>query len=134
MLSTVGFFREQSAGSPSSVFEASIHDCVRNKALGDEDKICRYVDSGVVVMDVMDAELDVISGDHYISGASSILTDGKWIWRKDFAYYLRRYELAIPDEFTAHIRSSEYVVPTLSRECLIEVGDYVLAHVVGGGS
>jgi hypothetical protein len=93
-------------------------------------EICQYVGSGTVVMDVMDVELDIISDDQHISGASSILTDGEWIWRKDFIYYLKRYKLVMPEKFVERIRSVGYVASSLSGERMAEVEAYVLMNIV----
>ncbi len=38
-----------------------------------------------------------------VSGGPSLHTDGEWIWRKDFAYYVENYRVAVASEFVQHV-------------------------------
>ncbi|GGQ44651.1 hypothetical protein GCM10010166_11500 [Couchioplanes caeruleus subsp. azureus] len=41
----------------------------------------------------------------------TLLTDGDWLWRKDFPYYVRYRRVAVPEDFLTVIRERDYVVP-----------------------
>jgi hypothetical protein len=130
MFSLIGFFQEQGYGISPSIYRCSMRERMRSEGLSDESEVCRYIDSGYVVMDVMDAELDVISGDVHIGGASSLLTDGIWIWRKDLSYYTKRYHLDVSGEFLNHARGFGYKIQEVSRERLMEAESYILENLI----
>ncbi|MGI5182566.1 hypothetical protein ACQEVZ_40555 [Dactylosporangium sp. CA-152071] len=73
---------------------------------------------------IMEGVPDVISGSDgfpEMSGASSLLTDGVWVWRRDLAYYLRRYHVALPDEFRDHAARNGYLVPPMEPRRIVEL-------------
>lgn len=69
----------------------------------------------------MGAERDVISGDEWVGGAGSLVTDGEWVWPVDLVHYLSRYHIALPADFLAHVRKSDYRVPAVSDERAREI-------------
>ncbi|MDT7725937.1 MAG: hypothetical protein QOI21_2513 [Actinomycetota bacterium] len=126
----VGFFAELKAEA-SPYFEGSIYDAVGAAPGQNERELIAYLEGGVRLIDIMEAESDVISGNGYISGSSSILTDGKWVWRADLAYYVQNYHLRLDNEFTRHVSELSYAVPTVSRENAISIAIDVAANVLG---
>uniref|UniRef100_A0AAU2A0P4 Uncharacterized protein n=1 Tax=Streptomyces sp. NBC_00093 TaxID=2975649 RepID=A0AAU2A0P4_9ACTN len=49
-----------------------------------------YLDAGHVLIDVMEAGHDAITGraHRHSLGCSSLVTDGTWLWRLDFPHYV----------------------------------------------
>ena len=58
-----------------------------------------------------------------ILGGPSTLTDGDWIWRDDFAYYVARHNVIVPAEFLDLIRQRRYVVPEVDEPTLERITD-----------
>lgn len=113
MLGLLGFYDEfeDLPGQPSG----SIRDAMQPVGEPDEAELVAYLDSGHVLIDVMEAGSDVITGSphRHSSGCSSLLTDGAWIWRLDFPHYLETYHVRLPDEFTHRVRKLNYRMPAL---------------------
>lgn len=53
--------------------------------------IADYLDSGTMIFPLMEATEDALNPGNYISGGSSILSDGYSFWRADTGYYVRKY-------------------------------------------
>ncbi|MEU5533998.1 hypothetical protein [Streptomyces sp. NPDC020362] len=116
MIKRVGFYREFGDHSAPSAAAPSLREAVRTAGERDEDRIVAYLESSTEIYSVMGAERDVITGDGWIPGAGSLVTDGTWLWPVELAHYVRRHHIALPAEFTAHIRGNGHVSPALSRE------------------
>ena len=86
MLGLLGFYDEfdNRSGRPNG----SIHAAVRPVGEPDEADLVAYLDAGHVLIDVMEAGHDVITGDAHrnSAGCSSLVTDGAWLWRQDFSH------------------------------------------------
>ena len=41
------------------------------------------------------------------------LTDGLWVWPKSLSYYLRKYHIALPEDFLTHMASRNWAVPRI---------------------
>jgi hypothetical protein len=61
--------------------------------------VVSYLERGTGVIDVMEATRDPAAPGKYISGGSSLYTDGEWVWRMDLPNYVRAYRMALPAEF-----------------------------------
>lgn len=120
MLTPVGFFVELDPGR-AELASGSIHDALKTDPMRDASLLATYLESGIVVIDMMEATKDVVGGSNYITAGSSIKTDGTWIWRVDLAYYLRNYNLELPFEFAQQIRSRSYLVPSLTHDEIVAV-------------
>jgi hypothetical protein len=117
-MKTVGFYRE--LDPKSSFATGSIHDAVGEQARADEDRVVEYLESGYGIIDYTESGLDVLGSGAMNVGCSSVISDGEWIWRQDLAFYVRRYHLALPEEFLDHVRSNGYTVPPENIPKLIE--------------
>ncbi|WP_046508481.1 hypothetical protein [Streptomyces odonnellii] len=62
-----------------------------------------YLDVGHHLTYFMEGGVDVLTGEthRHSSGCSSLVTDGMWIWRADFAHYLEVYHVPLPTDFLA---------------------------------
>lgn len=64
----------------------------------------------------MGAERDVLTGEVWIVGSGSLMTDGTRLWPVDLTHYVRRHHAALPQEFLDHIRANNYTVPVVPDE------------------
>ena len=109
MTKMVGFYTE--LDPHDALYTGSILDAFRNVPADNEEQVVAYLEAGVALIDIMEACHDVITGDRYIVGCSSVFTDGLWIWRKDLPYYVRRYHLELDAEFLNQAAGNGYLVP-----------------------
>ncbi|PKW09341.1 hypothetical protein SAMN05428944_3504 [Streptomyces sp. 1222.5] len=93
-----------------------LRDAVRAVGERDEDRLVAYLESSTEIYSVMGAERDVVTGDTWIPGAGSLVTDGTWLWPAELAHYVRRHHVLLPADFVAHIRDNGYVCPALPEE------------------
>lgn len=94
---------------------------VRAGAVADEEALVGYLRDGVELFSAMGAVGDLLGSDERILGGESVLTDGEWVWRGDLWFYVRRYHLALPEEFTAAARGHGHRVPEVRRPALLEL-------------
>jgi hypothetical protein len=103
--------------------QESIKAHVGPAPLEDVDQVVAYLRSGHPLIDMMDVQEDVFdSSRRPIMNGSSIATDGDWLWRDDLAYYVRRHNVALPDEFLQLIRQRNYTVPDVDEAVLDTAG------------
>ncbi|MEU6024829.1 hypothetical protein [Micromonospora sp. NPDC047134] len=91
--------------------QQSIFDCVTDTELPDLARVVGYLNSGYVLIDVMDVAEDPFDSGRQVINGATVLTDGDWLWRKDFAHYVRRHRVAVPEQFLTLIRERDYIVP-----------------------
>ncbi|WP_341715817.1 hypothetical protein QQG74_17375 [Micromonospora sp. FIMYZ51] len=91
--------------------QPSIFDSVADAELPDLAQVVGYLNSGYVLIDVMDVADDPFDAGQQVLNGATVLTDGDWLWRKDFAYYVRRHRVTVPEQFLTLIRERDYVVP-----------------------
>lgn len=94
----------------------------------DEAQIVEYLDVGHPLTYFMEAGVDVLTGEvhRHTSGCSSLVTDGLWVWRADFAHYLEAYHVALPADFVARVRQFRHQMPDLVGADFAPVFDEVL--------
>jgi hypothetical protein len=129
---TVGMFAELSQArypSPTS----SIRDNVAAEPLPDAEAVLGYLAAGHVLIDMMDIEDDPFNPAQQILNGSTMITDGEWLWRKDFRYYVRYHDVIVPPEFLAAIRARAYTVPEVAEPRLIEIADEAEWFALGNG-
>jgi hypothetical protein len=102
----------------------------------DEAQIVEYLDVGHHLTYFMEAGVDVLTGEvhRHTSGCSSLVTDGLWVWRADFAHYLEAYHVPLPADFVARVRGFRHQMPDLVGADFAPVFDEVVrgfgwAHV-----
>jgi hypothetical protein len=104
----VGFFREL---RHSKADGPSLKEAVRSSAASHEDNLLKYLRAGKVLMMAPGVVSDALEPSKGIIASLSILTDGRYAWRSDLAYYVERYHVALPDDFVAHMRDNSWTVP-----------------------
>lgn len=108
MVSLAGFFCELTGKGESIQSHRSLVGAC------DSQKVAGYLADGIMFYAVMAAEQDVLSdAENFIPGAPSLLTDGEWVWRSDYSYYVGKYGIAVPETFLARIRALNYQVPSI---------------------
>lgn len=75
--------------------------------LADTDVACvlNYLRAGVGVVDSMEMCVDPLDPNASHPGGSGLLTDGRWVWRQDLAYYVERYKVGLPLAFIETARA-----------------------------
>ena len=77
--------------------------------------VLEYLSRGTTFFDVMEATPDPLSVGKSISGGSSLVTDGFWVWRLDLINYVSAHNIELPDEFiqTARTTRKSQSLPTV---------------------
>ncbi|GGS92337.1 MULTISPECIES: hypothetical protein [Streptomyces] len=116
----IGFYRElQSA--PRDVFRSSLRDQVRSGTAYPKAEVTGYFMAGHPVFDVMESTRDVLEGRFTVPGGSSLLSDGRFVWRADLARYVDAYNLALPAAFLSFAEGNGFSVPAPDRERLLRI-------------
>ncbi len=113
MLGLLGFYDEFAQGSGQT--NGSVHDAVRPAGEPDEADLVAYLDAGHVLIDVTESCPDAITGTNHrhSQGCSSPVTDGVWLWRRDFPHYVETHHVLLPAAFLDHVRRLNYRMPAL---------------------
>ena len=113
MIKRVGFYREIGGQATTAHDAPSLRDAVQDSGPWEEDRVLAYLESALEIYSTTGAERDVLTGDEWITGAGSLVTDGTWLWPADLVHYVRRHHAALPQEFLDHIRTNGYTVPAV---------------------
>lgn len=99
----------------------SLIDARREQPAPDQEQVARYLDSentvaatGVLVDDVLDPGMTDVA-------SLELVTDGVWIWPRDLAHYVRRYNVSLPDDFLSDVRTRAWQPPHLTDAELMVV-------------
>ncbi|WP_157982388.1 hypothetical protein [Nocardiopsis sp. FIRDI 009] len=114
----IGFFRELSHGDDRGESLKS------HVSKGDETrkgKIAEYLDRGSVVAASTQVLFDVLDEKCPAICSLSVLTDGVWLWPSDLSYYVREYNVRLPDRFVRHAESTGWAPMIPSEEELDEI-------------
>lgn len=103
-----GYYKEMPHGEPTN---PSIMDFVGKEDKSIIDKICSYLESGVVLATTPGVVNDVINPDKGAIGTPTALTDGIWVWPGDLSYYVKNYKLKLSDEFIQTMKENNWKVP-----------------------
>jgi hypothetical protein len=129
---TAGMFIELDQGRHPEPVQ-SIADCISKEPLFDAEKVVAYLRSGHYLIDMMDSQNDVLDAmARRIIGGSSILTDGEWLWRDDYAYYVRRHNVVVPENLLTTIRQRNYIVPPVPEPVLLDLTKEARTLAFGG--
>ncbi|MEV6438279.1 hypothetical protein ACIOJG_30275 [Streptomyces anulatus] len=105
-----GFFEEFWPPSFGTLID-SVHDFISSEPYEDSKEIAKYLLSGHDLFSVMGSSGDVLGSGETVLGGDSIFGDGDWVWRGDLCFYMRKYNVRLPDTFLAHVREKQYLVP-----------------------
>lgn len=90
------------------------------QALAEKQRVVSYLQGGKPLTVVPGFQRDP-RGDSELPGGASVYTDGAWAWPHIAAYLVDRYDLAVPEEFLAHMRAQGFEPISLSRDELIRL-------------
>ena len=107
-LKTVGFYKEMLEGKET---DESILDSIRKGNPSDTEKICSYLDNGIELVVIPTVCTDVIEPERGTSGVASQYTDGTWLWPGDLSYYVKNYNLKLPDDFITSMHKNKWQIP-----------------------
>ena len=126
----VGFFREKDVGDPSL---PSIHDAVRSTPHPEAERIIDYLINGVrdEVLFCGCHVPDILAPDDSFCVVPGLVTDGVWLWPAGLAYYVRKYHVALPDEFIAHMKTNGWILPALSEAEKAQLVEKVFLCMLG---
>ena len=106
-LKRVGFFRELDHGMENG---ASLKDSVLQKPQANEDKIIKYLKTGIVYCNSPGLVMDVLVKENGVIGNLNILTDGEWIWPSDLSYYVELYHVKLNEDFVMHMEKVNWIM------------------------
>ena len=116
MIKRAGFYREIGGQATTADDSPSLREAVQDSGPWDEDRILAYLESALEIYTTMGAERDALTGEEWITGSGSLMTDGAWLWPVDLVHYVRRHHAALPQEFLDHIRANNYTAPAVPDE------------------
>ena len=73
-------------------------------------EICQYLQQGIVLTACGEVSQDVLHPEKGVAGTPDDMTDGKYIWPGDLAYYVKNYNLKLPDEFISTMKENDWKV------------------------
>ena len=111
----VGFFGETHAFLTRKVSSfPNLSDCMRDQPTTYQSQLIPYLKAGhehgyissrLYLKDPKDRAILTKSGLN--------LTDGVWIWPWELFYYVESFNVSLPDEFVAHARANNWLVPII---------------------
>jgi hypothetical protein len=111
-----GFFKEMSYSEETDNSIKPFINTETDKVL--IDKVCKYLDSGVVIMECCGTTIDALNESNGIAGVPSLLTDGVWVWPGDLSYYVKKYKIKLTDDFMSTLKQNNFNVNVNSEEIL----------------
>jgi hypothetical protein len=108
VLQRVGFFREMPHGVPTG---PSLQKARGETALPGEEEIASYLEHGQVHIATPGYGHDVLDPTRR-TAPPHYLTDGRFVWPGDLAYYVRNYHVRLPEPFIAHMTAAGWRIPT----------------------
>ncbi len=102
-----GYYKEMPHADST---DPSITDSI-GKKVDHKDEICQYLQKGIVLAACGQVSKDVIHPEKGAAGTPDDMTDGKWIWPGDLAYYVQNYDLQLNQEFIDYMNAHSWTVP-----------------------
>jgi hypothetical protein len=90
----------------------------------DEEKILKYLDSGIQGLYSMLNPFDLIAKKKLDYSVREMLTDGVWLWPRLLTYYVREYHYRIDIEFLEHMKKNNWEIPKLSEDEINKLIDF----------
>ncbi|MEU0550189.1 hypothetical protein [Micromonospora sp. NPDC005979] len=90
---------------------------VRRSTSGDKSLVVAYLRAGLPLVVVPGDIRDPLTpAGPMVPGGESVLTDGVWVWPRIAAELVDIYDVALPDDFHAHLSALNFVMPELSAD------------------
>ncbi|WP_326837412.1 hypothetical protein VSH64_21385 [Amycolatopsis rhabdoformis] len=127
----MGFFAELEERRPD-VFRGSVFEVISRNRDPHESNLVAYLQGGRYLMYIMEGTRDVIANDGSgVSGGSSLMTDGIWVWRLDLPYLVKKHHLELDPEFVWHAAGNRYVVPEIPDERMAQLAPGAAWEIYG---
>ncbi|MBD5461989.1 MAG: hypothetical protein HDR24_02845 [Lachnospiraceae bacterium] len=106
-LRRVGFYKEMPYGNKN---DPSILKFIREKEELEEEKICNYLEEGIILVACGGVVKDIINPNNGFVGCPDMLTDGIWIWPGDLTYYVKKYHLELGRDFIQTMKDNDWQI------------------------
>jgi len=104
-LKKIGFFKEMELGDEKN---PSIKDFIyKNKDNNIKEKLYEYLKSGIVIVACFGINKDIFD-ENKVAGNNSLLSDGKYVWTDDLAYYVKEYNLELEESFINYLLNNSW--------------------------
>ena len=121
MAKTAGMFVELAQSRHPEPAQSMV-DHISEQPLADVQNVVAYLSGGHYLIEMMDIQNDVLDATReQIINGSSILTDGEWLWREDYAYYVEHHNVRVPDDLLTTIRHRNYIVPPVPEPVMVNL-------------
>lgn len=97
----IGFLKKH---DPNFKFSKEFHEGI---IVNDEiiKRVLLHLNDGIIVWDWMEYWFD---DDKEPIGSATYYSDGEWIWPGYFQFYLKKYNIPIPEDFLAHCTNENH--------------------------
>ncbi|MFC4157924.1 hypothetical protein [Chitinimonas lacunae] len=115
----VGYFRELKHGLRDG---PSLKEAVeKGNYAAEKTELLAYLKEGVLYAAAPGVGVDVLDSTGKLSGVAHALTDGKWMWPADLAYYVEFYNVSLPEDFLGDLRKRKWKMPSADSIDLLEI-------------
>lgn len=105
----VGFFSELPIEFSAPLLRPNLKELISDEPQDSEEKIVEYLECGKPFIGCPGLIFDPFSLVD-IAGSQSLLTDEIWIWPAALSYFVNKYHVRLPAEFTAHMEKNGWKV------------------------
>ncbi|MCX4919893.1 hypothetical protein [Streptomyces sp. NBC_00687] len=112
VLKVVGYYSDTASGDPANPKLSS----ERGKFTGSTAEIVAYLKAAHVLAVSGSAAYDELDAAKPFLCTDGVQTDGVWMWPISYAYYVEKYQVAVPEELLELARSRNWVPPVFSDE------------------
>ncbi len=79
-----------------------------------EEHIIAYLEAGKQAFYVPGSSVDLLSDSNTEIANAHVYTDGQWVWTGDVVYYVKKYHIALPQEFVAAMKINNWQCPNVN--------------------
>lgn len=119
----LGWFSDLPYGLPGEPLLRSHTHQLKDEDL--KEMIIEYLSNGEVVAETVGMPTKDELNSKVEIGLSKVLTDGEMLWTTDLEYYVKNYNVDLPDEALAIMENNGWTVPALSSEKINSLFDEI---------
>ncbi|MGI5219914.1 hypothetical protein [Nocardia sp. CA-290969] len=110
------------ATAPASTEIVPIRDLIGKLDNKIREPLANYLRNCPIIW-VSQSEKDPLDPSKGFVMPTGIATDGTWVWRIYWGYFVAEYGVAVPDHFVAHARDQKFEPPVLTPDEIEQVID-----------